>query len=45
MTLVSEPYLLIGGVLQNQQGVVSVKAGRVQPLEIDLAAVESHDFR
>jgi hypothetical protein len=32
-------------VLQNQQGVVSVKVGRVQPLEIDAASVESHDFR
>jgi error-prone DNA polymerase len=45
VTLVSEPYLLVEGVLQNQQGVVSVKAGRVQPLEIDAASVESHDFR
>ena len=45
VTLVSEPYLLIEGVLQNQQGVVSVKAGRVEPLEIDAAGVESHDFR
>jgi error-prone DNA polymerase len=45
VTLVSEPYLLVEGVLQNQQGVVSVKAGRVQPLEIDAAGVESHDFR
>src|SRR6266849_4142314 len=45
VTLVSEPYLLIEGVLQNQQGVVSVKVGRVQPLEIDATGVESHDFR
>jgi error-prone DNA polymerase len=45
VTLVREPYLLVEGVLQNQQGVVSVKAGRVQPLEIDAASVESHDFR
>ncbi len=45
VTLVSEPYLLIEGVLQNQQGVVSVKAARVQALEIDLGAAESHDFR
>jgi error-prone DNA polymerase len=43
--LVSEPYLVVEGVLQNQQGVVSVKVGRVQPLEIDAASVESHDFR
>jgi hypothetical protein len=35
---------LVEGVLQNQQGVVSVKAGRVQALEIDAAEVESHDF-
>jgi error-prone DNA polymerase len=43
--LVREPYLMIEGVLQNQQGVVSVKAGRVRPLEIASTGVESHDFR
>jgi|SRR5579884_620038 len=43
--LVNEPFLLIDGVLQNQDGVVSVKAQRVQPLAATEAASESHDFR
>ncbi len=42
--LVSEPFLLIDGVLQNQQGVVSVKVARVQALALAAAAAESHDF-
>jgi error-prone DNA polymerase len=41
--VLSEPYLLIDGVLQNQDGVVSVKAGRIAALPIG-AAAESHDF-
>ena len=44
-TLVNEPYLRIHGVLQNQQGVVSVKAHRVEALDSSLAKVSSHDFR
>ncbi len=43
-TVVSEPYLVIDGVLQNQQGVVSVKAGRVQALDSMDPAAGSHDF-
>jgi error-prone DNA polymerase len=44
-TVVREPYLVIDGVLQNQQGVVSVKAGRVQSLDMmDATAAGSHDF-
>ena len=38
-----EPYLLIDGVLQNVDNVVSVKADRVQALEAR-AAAKSHDF-
>jgi error-prone DNA polymerase len=43
MAIVSEPFLLIEGTLQNQEGVTSVKADRVQSLP---GAVEppSHDF-
>ncbi|MBI1791793.1 MAG: error-prone DNA polymerase [Acidobacteria bacterium] len=41
--LTGEPFLLIDGVLQNQDGVVSVKARRVRPLEWG-AAASSHDF-
>jgi error-prone DNA polymerase len=44
-TSVDEPYLLVDGVLQRQQGAVSVKAHHVQPLRYDqLRAVPSHDF-
>lgn len=44
VTIVTEPFLLIEGRLQNQQGVVSVKAERITALKLRLAAVESHDF-
>ncbi len=44
VTVVREPYLVIDGVLQNQQGVVSVKAGRVQSLSTVDATSGSHDF-
>ena len=42
-TLVGEPLLLIDGVLQNLDGVLSVKARRVRPLPAT-AAAPSHDF-
>ena len=41
--VVRQPYLLVEGVLQNQDGVRSVKAERLQGLTGG-AAVESHDF-
>jgi error-prone DNA polymerase len=41
--VLGEPYLIIDGVLQNQDGVVSVKVGRVAALRTG-AAPESHDF-
>jgi error-prone DNA polymerase len=44
-TLVSSPYLIVEGVLQNQQGVVAVKANEIQALDTSLLCVESHDFR
>ena len=43
-TIVDDPYLLCEGVLQNQDGAVSVKADRVESLETSGPAVESHDF-
>jgi error-prone DNA polymerase len=43
--LVDAPYLRVDGVLQNQEGVVSVRARRVRVLDTSLARVESHDFR
>ena len=43
-TIVKSPFLLITGVLQNQQGIIHVRAGRIEELKLDLAAAESHDF-
>ena len=43
--LVTAPYLLVEGILQNQQGAVSVKLNRAEPLHFDVAEVPSHDFR
>jgi len=43
-TIVDEPYLLVDGVLQHQDGAVSVKAERVEALRTDGPEVESHDF-
>ena len=37
-------FLLIEGLLQNQEGVVSVKARRVGPLRVTAAHTESPDF-
>jgi error-prone DNA polymerase len=42
--LVSERFLMVEGVLQNQDGVVSVKASRIQPLNVTAAETSSHDF-
>jgi error-prone DNA polymerase len=42
--LVDEPLLLIDGVLQNQDGVIHVKAGRIRPLSYAMTAGGSHDF-
>jgi len=38
------PFLLIEGVLQNQDNTISVRAGRIQPLHFTAAAAASHDF-
>jgi hypothetical protein len=44
-TIVDEPYLLIEGTLQNQDGAVSVKAERAEGLRAETPAQPSHDFR
>jgi error-prone DNA polymerase len=41
--VLAEPFLLIDGVLQNLDGVISVKAGRIEGLRAG-ASAESHDF-
>jgi error-prone DNA polymerase len=43
-TVVHHPFLQIKGFVQNQDGVVSVKAGRIEPFELESAEVPSHDF-
>jgi error-prone DNA polymerase len=42
--VVSNPFLLIEGALQNQENVISVKAESVRPLAITRAEPASHDF-
>jgi error-prone DNA polymerase len=43
LAVAGESFLLIDGVLQNQDGVISVKVGRVEALPAG-AAAESHNF-
>ena len=42
--LVSERFLMVEGVLQNIDNVVSVKADRLSALDVTNAATSSHDF-
>jgi error-prone DNA polymerase len=44
-TVVDEPYLLIEGTLQNQDGAVSVKAEKIEALKSAAPQQPSHDFR
>jgi error-prone DNA polymerase len=44
LLLGTEQFLLIEGILQNQDGVISVKAARVAPVKITHAQTVSHDF-
>ena len=44
LTVLEQPFLLIDGVLQNQDGVTSVKAERLQPLARTGVEIDSHDF-
>jgi error-prone DNA polymerase len=37
-------FLLIEGFLQNQDGVIHIKAQRIRPLDITSADIRSHDF-
>ncbi|MBM3784887.1 MAG: PHP domain-containing protein [Acidobacteria bacterium] len=43
--ILRHPYLVVGGVLQNERGAVSVKARKVDPVRAARVAVASHDFR
>jgi len=44
LLLVSEKFVLVEGILQNQDNVISVKAERIVPLHITEAETTSHDF-
>ena len=44
LLIIHERFLLIEGILQNQDNVSSVKAARVLPLNITQAQTQSHDF-
>jgi len=43
MTVVRQPFLLVDGILQHQDGVLSVRAERVEGIE-GAASVDAHDF-
>ncbi|MGD1070193.1 MAG: error-prone DNA polymerase [Bryobacteraceae bacterium] len=45
LTLVTEPYLLIEGKIQNVDGVIHVLARRVERIEPAGPSMSSHDFR
>ncbi len=42
--IVENAFLLVDGVLQNQDGVIHVRAGRVEPLRFNARAADAHDF-
>jgi error-prone DNA polymerase len=44
LLVIHERFLLIEGILQNVENVISVKAQRVNRLEITAAETRSHDF-
>jgi error-prone DNA polymerase len=44
LVLIEAPFLLVDGILQNQEGVTSVRAEAVQAMPGPLAAVDAHDF-
>jgi error-prone DNA polymerase len=44
LLLTSEPFLMVEGILQNQDGVISIKAASVSSLSITQAQTSSHDF-
>jgi error-prone DNA polymerase len=44
MTVLNERFVLVSGVVQNQDNVVHIKARSIQPLAISAATMPSHDF-
>jgi hypothetical protein len=43
MTVVRQPFLIVDGVLQHQDGVLSVRAERVEGMSGG-SSVDAHDF-
>jgi len=44
-TVLQNAYLLVGGVLQNQRGAISIRARKVDTVRNAQVAAKSHDFR
>jgi error-prone DNA polymerase len=44
LTITRYRFLIIDGLLQNNDGVVHVKANHILPLALTAAAIVSHDF-
>ena len=44
LLVTTEQFLMVEGILQNQDNVISVKARRLMPLSITQAETSSHDF-
>jgi error-prone DNA polymerase len=44
LLLVREKFVLVEGILQNQDNVISIKARRILPLNVTQAETTSHDF-
>jgi len=42
--VVHNSFLMIEGILQNQDGVISVKAGNIKPFHLTRAAAPAHNF-
>jgi error-prone DNA polymerase len=45
MTVLKNRFVLVSGVVQNQDGVVHLMARHIEPLQISAAALPSHNFR
>lgn len=44
MVVLKERFVLVSGIVQNQDNIVHLKARHIQPLTISAATVPSHDF-
>lgn len=44
-TIVRSPYLLVEGPLQKYEGVIHVKARRIEAIDMSAGAASSHDFK